>query len=90
MTRPQTPKDIIGNIHQHEKEIVMKAENEETSWLLEEVGKGSVQVSVQVSMKGIKDQSSAHKPVIKYGKGERWCLLDGGNGMVPLKQEGDS
>ena len=33
----------------------MKAEKEETSWLLDVVGgKGSVQASVQVSMKGIK------------------------------------
>ena len=58
--------------------------------LLDVVGKGSVQAYIKVSMKGIKDYSSAHKPVITYGKGERSCLLDGGNDIVHLKQKGDS
>ena len=68
----------------------MKAEKEETSWLLDIVRKSSVQASVQVPMKGIKDQSSAHKPVIKYGKGERSCLLDGGNIILNVKLKGNS
>ena len=44
----------------------MKAEKEETSWPLDVAGKGSLQAFVQVPMKGIKDKSSAHKPVIIY------------------------
>ena len=48
MTRPQRPTDIIGNIHQYEKEKVIKDEKEETSWILDIVGKGSVQAFVHV------------------------------------------
>ena len=69
------------------KETVMKAEKEETIWLPSVVGKGSVQASVQVPMKGITCQSSSHKPVIKSCKGEGSCLLDGGNGIVHVKQK---
>ena len=53
------------------KETVMKAEKEETIWLPSVVGKGSVQASVQVPMKGIKNQSSAPNPVVKYCEEER-------------------
>ena len=69
------------------KEKVMKAEKEKKCRLLDVVWKGSVQASVQVRMKGLKDKSSAHKPVIIYGMGERSCLLDGGNGIVHVKQK---
>ena len=33
-------------------------------------------------MKGKKDESPAPEPMIKGGKGERRCLLDGGKGSV--------
>ena len=55
MTRPERPTDIVGNHNQHEKEPVMKAEKEETTWLLDVAGKGSVKASVQGPVKGIKD-----------------------------------
>ena len=58
--------------------------------LLDIVGKGSVQASAQVPMKGTQAKSSAHKPVIKYCKGERSCLLFGGNSIVHVIQKGDS
>ena len=91
MTRPERPTDIIGNHDQHEKERIMKAEMEETTWLLDIAGKGSVKASLQVPVKGIKDESPAQEPVNKkYGKGERSCMLDGGNRNVQVKQRGDS
>ena len=68
----------------------MKVEKEETTWLLDVAGKGSVKASIQVPVKLIKHESPAQEPVIKYGKGERSCLLDGGNGIVHVKERGDS
>ena len=68
----------------------MKAKKEETTWLLDVAGKGSVKASIQVPVKLIKHESPAQEPVIKYGKGERSCLLDGGNGTVHVKQRGNS
>ena len=43
----------------------MKAEKEETTWLPDVAGKDSVEVYFQVPVKGIKDESPAHEPVIK-------------------------
>ena len=68
----------------------MKAKQEETTWLLDLAGKGSVKAFVQVPMKGIKDKSPDHEPVIRYGKEVGRCLLDGGNGIIHVKQRGDS
>ena len=39
-------------------------------------------------MKGIKDKSPAQEPVTTNGKGERGCLLDGGNGIFHVKKRG--
>ena len=68
----------------------MMAEKEETTCLLEIAGKGSVKTSVKVPKKGITDRSPVHKPVIKGGKGERSCLLNGGKGFVHVKESNDS
>ena len=66
------------------------AEKEETTCLLEIAGKGRVTNSVQVPEKGITDRSPVHKPVIKGGKGERSCLLNGGKDFVHVKESNDS
>ena len=63
-----------------EKEPVIKAEKKETTCLLDVAGTGSVPV------KGITDRSPVHKPVIKGGNGKGSCLLDGGKGIVHLKE----
>ena len=66
----------------------MKAEKEETTWLLDVAGKGSVKASIKVPVTLIKHEFQAQEPVIKYGRGERSYLLDGGNGTVHVKQRG--
>ena len=68
----------------------MKAEKKETICLLNVAGKGSVKTSVQVPVKDIIDKSPVHKPVIKGGKGKKSCLLDGGKGIVHVKESDDS
>ena len=68
----------------------MKVEKKETTCLLDIAGKGSVKTSVQVPVKGITDRSSVHKLVITGGKGKRSCLLDGGMGIVHVKESDDS
>ena len=68
----------------------MKAEKKETTYLLDVAGKGSVKTSVQVPVKYITDRSPVHKPVIKRGKGKRSRLLDGGKGIVHVKEKNDS
>ena len=65
----------------------MKAEKEETTCLLDIAGKGSDKTSIKVPVKGIKDRSPVHKPVIKGGKGKRSCLLDGGKSIVHIKKK---
>ena len=47
---------IVGNHHynQHEKELVMKPEPEETTCQLDIAGKCNVETSVKVPVKGIK------------------------------------
>ena len=68
----------------------MKAEKEDTTCLLNIAGKGSVKTSVQVSVKGTRDTSPVHKPVIKSGKGKISCLLDGGKRFVHGKESDNS
>ena len=48
-------KRYCWNSRSTKKEPVMKAEKEETTWLLDVAGKGRVKASVQVPVKGIKD-----------------------------------
>ena len=69
---------------------MIKIEKKETTRLLDIVGKGSVNTSVQVTVKGITDRSPVNKPVIKGGKGKRRSLLDGGKGIVHVKESDDS
>ena len=70
--------------------INMKPKKEEKTWLLEVAGKGSVKASVQIPVEGIADKSPAQEPLIKDDKGERSCLLDSVNGIVHVKERGDS
>ena len=57
LTRPYRLKAILENYNQdqHEKELVMKAEKEETTCLIDIKQRGSVKTSVQVPAKGIKE-----------------------------------
>ena len=64
----------------------MMAEKEETTCLLDIAGKGSFKTSVQVPVKWMKDKSAVQEPVIKDGRGERSCLLNGGKHNVYVKQ----
>ena len=64
----------------------MKAEKEKATCLLDVAGKDSVKTSVQFPMKGITNRSEVHKPVIKVAKGRRSSLLDGGKGIVHIKE----
>ena len=64
----------------------MKAEKDETTCLIDVTQRGSVKTSVQVPMKGTEDKSPVQEPVMKVGKGERSCLLDGGKIIVYVKQ----
>ena len=91
MTIPYRFTGIVGNHHhhQHEKEPAMRAEKENTTCLLDISGKGSVTTSVQVPVKGITNRSPVHKLVIKGGKGKRSSLLDGGQGIVHVKETDD-
>ena len=68
---------------------MIKAEKEETTCLLDIAGKGRVKTSVQVPVKGITDRPPVHKPVIKVGKEKISCLLDGGKGIVHVKESDD-
>ena len=61
----------------------MKAGKEKTKCLLDISGRGSVKASVQV--KRLKDDTPAQEPLIKDGRGENVCLLDGGKGSVHVK-----
>ena len=63
------------------------ANKEETTWFLDLAGKGSVKASFPSSNV---DESPDHKSLVKYGKGEGSCLLDGGNFNDHVKQRGDS
>ena len=65
----------------------MKANKEETTWLLDLAGNGSVW---NFSPSSNEDESPDCKPMIKYGKGEGSCRLDGGNGIGHVKQRGKS
>ena len=65
----------------------MKANKEETTWLLDLAGNGSVKNFFPSSNK---DESPDRKPLIKYVKGEGRCRLDGGNGIGHVKQRGKS
>ena len=58
--------------------------------MLDVAGKGSVKASVQVPVKWLTEQSPVQEPVIKDGKGERGCPLDGEKGIVHVKERGDS
>ena len=69
---------------------MIKTEKKETTRLLDKVGKGSVKTSVQVTVKGITHRSPVNKPVIKGGKGKIRSLLDGGKGIVHVKESDDS
>ena len=69
---------------------MIKAEREETTCLLDVAGKGSVKTSAQVPVKGIKSMSPVQEPVRKDVKGKRSCLLDGGKGIVHVKERDDS
>ena len=54
----------------------MRAEKEETTFLLDIADKGSVRTSVKVPVKGITDKSPVHEPVTKGCKGKRSCMLN--------------
>ena len=62
----------------------------ETTCLLDLAGKGRVKTSVHVPLKDITYMSPVHKPVIKGGKGKKSSLLDGGKGIVNIKESDDS
>ena len=68
----------------------MKAEKKKTTCLMDIAGKGRVNTFVQVTVKDITDRSPVHKAVIKGGKGKRSCRLDGGKGIVHVKESDDS
>ena len=80
----------ISIIIKIEKEPVMKADKEEKTCVLDVAGKGSFKTSVQVPVKGIKSMSPVQEPVIKDVKGKRSCLLDGGKGIVHVKERDES
>ena len=48
----------------------MKAGKEKTKCLPDIAGRGSCKASVQVQVKGIKDESPEKEPLIKHGKGK--------------------
>ena len=63
----------------------MKAGEKETTCLLGIAGKCSVEASVHVTVKGVKDESPEPESAIKDGKGNRSCLLDGEKRSVNAK-----
>ena len=56
---------------------MIKAGKEKKKSLLDITGKISVKASVQVQLKGIKDESPAQEPLLKNGNREKSFLLDG-------------
>ena len=69
---------------------MLKAGKDKTMCLQDIAGKDSVKACVKVQVKGIKYESPAQEPLIKDGKGEKSCLLDGGKGSVHVNSRGDS
>ena len=61
----------------NENEPVMKVRKEETTCLLDKAGKCSVKGFAHDPVKGKTYESPAPELVIKYGKREKSCLVDG-------------